>query len=86
MTILATVSYACKPLKSILSIRYDQLNPNDLVQKNTEESLTFAYAYQIRGFNSMIKAQYSYRLIDRKNPLIQRFDDQLRVGWQMLFR
>ena len=84
--ILATVSYASKPLKSIFSIRYDQLNPNDLVQKNTEESLTFAYAYQLRGFNSMIKAQYSYRLIDRKNPLIQRFDDQLRVGWQMLLR
>jgi len=84
--ILATVSYASRPLKSIFSIRYDQLNPNDLVQDNTEESLTFAYAYQLKGFNSMIKAQYNYRLIDRKNPNIQRFDDQLRIGWQMLFR
>jgi len=84
--ILATLSYSSKPIHSIFSIRYDQLNPNDLIMKNTEESLTFAYAYQIRGFNSMIKAQYSYRLIDRKNALIQRFDDQLRIGWQMLLR
>ena len=84
--LITTVSYASKPLKSIFSIRYDQLNPNDLIQKNTEESLTFAYAYQIKGFNSMIKAQYSYRLIDRKNPNIQRFDDNLRVGMQFLLR
>lgn len=83
---LATVSYVAKPLKSIFSVRYDQFNPNDLVLNNTEESLTFAWAYLIRGFNAAFKAQYSLRLADRKNPLIQRFDDQVRAGLQIQFR
>jgi hypothetical protein len=83
---LATISYVAKPLKSIFSVRYDQFNPNDLILNNTEESLTFAWAYLIRGFNAAFKAQYSLRLVDRKNPLIQRFDDQLRAGLQFQFR
>ena len=84
--LILNLSYASRKLHSIFAVRYDQLNPNDLVLNNTEESLTFAYAYQIQGFRSMIKAQYNHRLVDRNNPLIRRFDDQLRIGWQYLFQ
>jgi hypothetical protein len=83
---LGTISYSNKKLKSIFSLRYDNFNPNDLVKNNTEETLSFAYAYQINGFNAMVKAQYWYRLSDRTNPLIQRFDDQFRIGIQFLLR
>ena len=83
---LTTLSYSSKPLRSIFSVRYDQFNPNDLVKDNTEESLNFGYAYMIRGFNAMVKAQYSWRLANRANPLIQRYDDQLRVGLQLQFK
>jgi hypothetical protein len=84
--LIATLSYSSRKLKSVISLRYDHLNPNDLVAGNSEQSLTFAYAYLIRGFQSAIKAQYSLRLADRSNPAIQRFDDQLRVGWQFMLR
>lgn len=84
--LIATLSYSSRKLKSVISLRYDHLNPNDLVAGNSEQSLTFAYAYLINGFQSAIKAQYSYRLADRSDPAIQRFDDQLRVGWQFMLR
>ncbi len=83
---LGNLSYSNRKIKSIFSIRYDNFNPNDLVPKNTEETLSFAYAYMINGFNAMIKAQYWYRMVDRKNPLIQRFDDQFRIGLQFLLK
>ena len=83
---LTTISYSSKPLRSIFSVRYDQFNPNDLVKDNTEESLNFGYAYMLRGLNAMVKAQYSWRLANRSNPLIQRYDDQLRVGLQLQFK
>jgi hypothetical protein len=83
---LGTLSYSNRKLKSILSIRYDNFNPNDLVKENTEETLSFAYAYMINAFNAMLKMQYWYRLPDRKNPLIQRFDDQFRIGLQFLLK
>lgn len=83
---LSTLSYSSKKLRSIFSVRYDQFNPNDVVLNNTEESINFAYAWLIRGFNAAIKAQYSWRLTNRSNPNIQRYDDQLRIGLQMLLR
>jgi hypothetical protein len=73
-------------LKSIFSVRYDNFNPNDVIEKNTEETLSFAYAYMLNGFNAVIKAQYWHRLVDRKNPLIQRFDDQIRIGINFLLQ
>lgn len=84
--LLANLSYSSRPLKSIVSIRYENFNPNDLVKDNTEQTLSFAYAYLINGFNAAIKCQYWYRMVDRKNLLIQRFDDQIRVGMQFLLR
>lgn len=84
--IVAQLSYYAKPLKTIFSTRYDNLNPNDLVTNNTEETLSFAAAYMINGYNAMLKAQYQMRLVDRKNPELQRIDDQLRVGMQFMFR
>ena len=83
---LATVSYSSKLLHSIFSLRYDQFNPNDVVADNTEQSLNFGYAYLLNGFNAAIKAQYSLRLVNRANPLIQRYDDQFRMGLQFQFR
>lgn len=84
--IVAQLSYFAKPLKSLFSVRYDNLNPNDVVTNDLEECITFGYAYLINGFNAAFKAQYNHRLVDRKNPKLQRIDDQLRVGLQFLLR
>jgi len=84
--LVAQMSYFVKPIKTIISSRYDNLNPNDLVIKNTEETISFAAAYMINGFNAMFKAQYQLRLVDRKNPSLQRIDDQIRLGMQFLLR
>jgi hypothetical protein len=84
--IVSTLSYSNRKLKSIFSVRYDNFNPNDVIEKNTEETLSFAYAYMLNGFNAVIKAQYWHRLVDRKNPLIQRFDDQIRIGINFLLQ
>lgn len=83
--IYATLSYHSKLLRSVISARYDEYNPNDLTIGDTQKTMSFAYAYLIKGWNSSIKVQYWYRLQreDIKKPWT---DDQLRIGWSLQFK
>lgn len=78
------LNYFSKPLKSIFSVRYEELMLNDLI---SGKMVRFggAYAFQLNGWKSMIKVQYW--LIDQEDPLDPlRWTSQVRLGWQYLFQ
>jgi hypothetical protein len=82
---VAQMNYFFKSWKTIVSIRYEQLDLNDLVSGRSER-LSFALAYQINGYNSMIKFQY-FNILQEEDlidPL--RWTEQFRIGWQFLFK
>lgn len=81
---IAQLNYFSKFLQSIFSVRYEQLDLNDLVNGRSER-FSCAYAFQLKRFNSMFKIQYTKILKEETiDPL--RWTDQVRVGWQYLFK
>jgi hypothetical protein len=52
------MSYFSRKLKTAISLRYEEYNISDLVIGNNQR-FSMALAYQIDGFNSMIKAQWT---------------------------
>jgi hypothetical protein len=82
---VAQLNYFWKSWKTILSVRYEQLDLNDLVNGNSER-LSCAIAYQINGFNSMIKFQYFNIIKEEVNIDPLRWTEQFRIGWQFLLK
>lgn len=81
---VAQLNYFSKFLQSIFSVRYEQLDLNDLVNGRSER-FSCAYAFQLKRFNSMLKFQYTKILKEESiDPL--RWTDQFRIGWQYLFK
>lgn len=78
-------NYYSKCLGSIFSGRYEELNLNDLAI-GTSKRLSVAYCYQIDGFNSMIKVQYFHILEEEESIDPLKWDKQIRIGWQYLFK
>jgi hypothetical protein len=76
-----TANYFSKKYKSLLSVRYEELNANDLVPGMTKR-IAYSYCYQIKGFHSMIRAEM-YHIIDQTEAImISSWNNQFRVGWQ----
>jgi hypothetical protein len=81
---VAQLNYFSKKLKTIFSTRYEEYNLNDLAP-GVNKRINAALAYQIDGFNSMIKLQYFHILEEESiDPL--RWNYQIRIGWQYLFK
>jgi hypothetical protein len=78
------VNYHIKPLKSVIGIRYDEFNPNDILTTDRIETLSFGYDFLIDGMNHCIKIHYFKRLKDPNTSKVWA-DDQIRVGWQYVF-
>jgi hypothetical protein len=78
--LIGQLNYFVKPAKTILSVRYDQLDLNDLVPGRAKH-FSAAIAYQLKGFSSMIKAQYWHNIEDESIDQ-QRWKNQFRIGWQ----
>ena len=78
------LNYFSKKLKSIASVRYEELDLNDLVPGNSRR-LSFALAYQIKGFDSMIKFQY-FNILREETVDPLRWTEQFRIGWQYNFK
>lgn len=80
----AQVNYCALPAKSVLSVRYENYNLNDLVAGETQR-LGIGYAYLINGYRAVVKLHY-YRIMkeDAKlEPL--KWTDQVRVGMSYAF-
>lgn len=76
-------NYFIKNWKTILSARYEELDLNDLV-KGDSERFSAAVAYQINGYNAMIKFQYFNVLKEETiDPL--KWDEQFRLGLNFQF-
>ncbi|MBK7945569.1 MAG: hypothetical protein IPJ85_09785 [Flavobacteriales bacterium] len=74
-----------KKLRTILSVRYEELNLNDLAT-GLSQRLGGAIAYQVRGNDVMIKAQWWHILEEEATVDPLRWTEQARVGVQYLFR
>lgn len=81
---IAQANYYVKDLNLILSGRYEEYNLNDLAP-GLNKRFSAALGYQLNGFNSMIKAQFTH-IIEEESIDILRWKNQLRIGWQLLFR
>lgn len=88
----AQINYFSKKLNSSLSARYENFNLNNHYQ-GVNERLSFAYTYQIDGWNSAIKMQYTHILNEEQNAFFPEgvvgdlnWDAQFRIGWQLQFK
>jgi len=80
----AQANYFIKKLHLILSSRYEQFNLSDLAEGQSKR-LNFALAYQLDGFNSMIKCQF-FHIMEEESIDPLRWKEQFRIGWQYLFK
>lgn len=81
---IAQAHYFVKPLKLILSGRYETLDLIDLVPGASHRAGA-ALAYQIKGFDSMIKIQY-FSILKEETIDPIRWTEQFRIGWQYQFK
>lgn len=81
---VAQLTYFHRRSHLILSARYEELNLNDLAD-GVGRRAGGAIAYQIKGFDAMVKLQY-WHIIDEEttvDPL--DWTDQFRIGLQYVF-
>ncbi len=78
---LSELSYFFKDIKTIVSVRYEQLDLNDL---NIGDSKRFSgsLAYQLKGFDAMVKLQYFNNLNEQESLDPLDWNSQLRLGLQ----
>lgn len=81
---IAQASYFVKNWKTIVSARYEELDLNDLVPGNSER-FSSAIAYQLSGYNAMIKFQY-FNILKEESIDPLKWDEQFRIGMQFLFK
>ena len=92
--VIAQLAYYNRKIKSGFIVRYDELNPNDLIPDNTDRAFCYGYNFLLNGFKSIIRIQYWQRVGPWKDggftsvrdyPNVKRQDNQLRIGWQYAF-
>lgn len=76
------VNYFSKPIKTIFSVRYDEVNANDLVSGITKHLAT-SVCYQLKGYHSMIRAEFFRNLSQTESINVSKWDNQWRIGWQL---
>jgi len=76
------LNYFFKKYKTIVSVRYEQLDLNDLNAGDSKRT-SAAIAYQINGFDAMIKLQYFNNLNKQESIDTLDWNTQLRLGLQL---
>jgi len=79
------LNWFSKGLSSIFSLRYEEMDLNDLAP-GLQRRVGGAYAYQLRGFDCMLKLQYWQVLEEETTIEPLRWDEQVRIGIQYLFK
>lgn len=82
---LFQTNYYLKKQHTILGVRFEEMNISDL-SEGVSKRLSGTVAYQINGFNSIIKLQFFKVFSEEQyiDPL--NWTEQVRVGWQFLFK
>jgi hypothetical protein len=78
------IHYFYKPMKLILSARYETLNISDLAA-GVSHRMGMAAAYQIKSFDAMIKFQY-FNILREESIDPIRWTEQFRLGLQYSFK
>ena len=81
---VAQLNYFVKDWKTILSARYEELDLNDLVPGKSQR-FSPAIAYQMNGYNAMIKFQY-FNIIKQESIDPFNWQEQFRLGIQFQFK
>ena len=84
---IVELNYLCKPLKSVFAVRWDQYTPTNLAYGNYENTLSFAYNYNIKQNFLCLKIAYEdhfNQTYPTPNGTIWK-DDDLRAIIQILF-
>lgn len=81
----AQANWWSRKLRTILSVRFEELNLNDLAE-GLSQRLGGAIAYQLGGNDVMIKAQWWHILEEEAAVDPLRWTEQARIGVQYLFR
>jgi hypothetical protein len=79
------LNWFSKKWHSILSARYEELNLNDLAP-GIQRRIGGAYAYQFKGFDGMLKAQYWHILEEEASVDPLSWTEQVRLGIQYFFK
>jgi hypothetical protein len=82
--VIGQLNYTIPALRSGISVRYDDFNPNDLVLGDGRPTVSAAYAYFISDYRAMLRVQYWHRLKDANAPQAWG-DDQVRAALQFMF-
>ena len=78
---ISQLNYFIKDYKTIVSVRYEQLDLNDL-NPGDSKRMSAAVAYQIKGFDAMIKLQYFDNLNRQESLDTLDWNEQIRLGLQ----
>ncbi|MFP9115375.1 porin [Flavobacterium sp. RHBU_3] len=81
---IAEVNYHIAPINTIVSARYEELDLNDLAKGNSQR-FSPAVAYQIKGFDAMVKFQYFNILKEETTYDALKWKEQYRLGIQFNF-
>ena len=81
---VAELSYNMKPWHSLLAVRYDELNPSDLVADNTTRSIEYAYTYKIPKLGVTCKLFYAHFLPYATSGIAWK-QDEVRAGLEYWF-
>lgn len=81
---LVQVNYYNRKLLSAFALRYDEFNPSDLIQGNTQRSLSVGYNFIYHPYKMTFKVHYAYRFKQQDNNTKWN-RDQLRVAVQYEF-
>jgi len=81
---VAQVNYFAKSIRTIFSARYEELDLSDLVAGNSKR-FSPAIAYQIDGFDAMIKFQY-FNILKEETIDPFKWQEQYRIGIQLNFK
>ncbi len=78
------VNYYWKGIKSVFSVKYDNVNLNDLVAGHAE-NLYVGYGYLVKGWNACLKAEWVRPLVEDVNSDPLKYTNNFRVGMQIMF-
>lgn len=81
---VAQLNYFFKDIKTVVSARYESLDLNDLAPGNSQR-FSPAIAYQIKGFDAMVKFQY-FNILKEESIDPIRWTEQFRIGLQLRFK
>lgn len=80
-----SASYYFKKAKSLVGLRYDDVNLNDVIVGDDRRQLSIAYSYMLNDFRTCFRIQYWKRFNQGLTGQPWN-EDQLRIGVQVLIK